>query len=129
MKKISINNLDSEIMSQLNVYNQAITESIKNQTKKSMKQLVDTTKNTAPVGKRSKHYKDSISSEKVSENTQRVVYRWYVKAPNYRLSHLLNNGHALRNGGRYKGTQFIDKAYNQTIQDYNKAIEEAIQHD
>lgn len=129
MKRISINNLDSEIMSQLNSYNQDITESIKKYTKKSMKQLVDTTKDTAPVGKRSKHYKDSISSEKVSENTQRVVYRWYVKAPNYRLSHLLNNGHALRNGGRYKGTQFIDKAYNQTIQDYNKAIEEAIQHD
>lgn len=129
MKRISIDSLDSEIMSQLNGYNQAITESIKKQTKKSMKQLVDTTKDTAPVGKRSEHYKDSISSEKVSENAQRVVYRWYVKAPNYRLSHLLNNGHALRNGGRYKGTQFIDKAYNQTVQDYHKFIEEAIQHD
>lgn len=128
MKKISINNLDSEIMSQLNSYNQDITNSIKKQTKKSMKQLVDITKNTAPVGNRDKHYKDNISSEKVSENSQGAVYRWYVKAPDYRLSHLLNNGHALRNGGRYKGTQFIDKAYNQTIQDYNKAIEEAIQN-
>ncbi|MCC8068990.1 MAG: hypothetical protein LIO71_04485 [Ruminococcus sp.] len=122
--KISIDNLDTTIMSQLNTYNNEITKSIKKQTKLSMKELVSITKDTAPVGKRTKHYKDSITSKKVLENNQKIVYRWYVKGSDYRLSHLINNGHALRNGGRYNGTQFIDKAYNQTLDNYSKSIEE-----
>lgn len=123
---ISIDQLADAITQELTMYSDHVSEGIRKQTKKSMRQLVKETKGTAPVGHRHKHYKDSISS-KITRNSP-LFYEetWYVKGSDYRLSHLLNNGHALRNGGRYAGTQFITKASVSVLKDYEKAIEEVV---
>ena len=89
-----------------------------------MSELVKTTKATAPVGKRQKHYKDQIASKKLYENANGSSYLWYVKDPDYRLTHLLNNGHALRDGGRVEGTHFLEKAVEPIIEDYLRKVEE-----
>lgn len=91
-----------------------------------MDQLVKDTKATAPVGTRKKHYRDSIKGKKTDENDRSVTYTWYVDGPDYRLSHLLENGHALRNGGRVEGTHFIKNASDPILEQYIKAVEEVI---
>lgn len=125
---IGIDGLSDAISQELTVYAKHVTNGIKSETKKSMKQLVDKTKATAPVGKRYKHYKDSIASRKESENDRSVKYLWYVKGSDYRLSHLLNNGHALRNGGRVNGTKFISKAHDEVVAKYQENIKKVIEN-
>lgn len=128
IKTVGIDNLASAIEEQLTLYEKGVTEGIRKQTDKSMRQLVRETKDTAPVGHRKKHYRDSITS-KVTKNTYREYEKqWYVKGPDYRLSHLLNNGHQLRDGGRYEGTQFITKATVSIVKDYEDAVREVLKN-
>lgn len=125
-KAISVEQINEAIGDLLRSYNREISEAIKVEAKNAMAQLVSDTKATAPVGKRKKHYRDSIKSKKVSESNDFIRYVWYVAGSDYRLSHLLENGHALRDGGRVEGTHFIQNASEPIIESYIKAIEEAI---
>lgn len=125
---VSINTLSDAINRELTIYSQSVTETIKSEAKSHIKELVKETKKTAPVGHRDRHYRDSISSRKVSENDRGAEYQWYVDGPNYRLSHLLENGHATRDGGRVEGTHFIQKASDPIIADYVEKVEEAIRN-
>ena len=121
---IQIDNLNKAIQDALKEYNDSVVQGLKKNTETAMKELVKTTKATAPVGKRSKHYKDSISSKTLSESQYGITKVWFVKGSDYRLSHLLNNGHALRDGGRYPGTNFIGKAVDSLIPGFLEKIEE-----
>ena len=123
---ISVDQLSEAINAELTLYSNHVLEGIKKEAKKSMSQLVKKTKETAPVGKRKKHYRDSIKSKKLSENDKSVTYVWYVAGSDYRLSHLLENGHALRNGGRTAGTHFIQRASDSVLEEYIQAVEEVI---
>ena len=123
-KTIQIDELNEAIRNVCDDYNRAVIEGTKKVTKKAMNELVKKTKETAPVGKRTKHYKDSISSKTLKETDTGITKVWYVKGSDYRLSHLLNNGHALKDGGRYPGTNFIGKATEEIKESYMKQIEE-----
>ena len=125
---ISIDKLADTVNKELTLYNQNVIDGIKKEAKKSMSQLVKDTKATAPVGKRQKHYRDSIKSKKLAESDRDVSYLWYVNGPDYRLSHLLENGHALRNGGRVEGSHFIKNATDPILEQYIKAVEEVIKN-
>lgn len=127
-KSIGIDRLDEAIAKELNLYGKNVIEGIKQEAKSSIARLVKDTKATAPVGHRQKHYKDSIRSKKVSENDRSVLYLWYVAGSDYRLSHLLEDGHALRQGGRVEGTHFIQKASDPILEAYLKAVEEVIKN-
>ena len=123
-KSIGIEQLGDAIARELTTYGEDVIAGIKKEAKKSMARLVKDTKATAPVGHRKKHYRDSISSKKLSENDRSVTYVWYVNGPDYRLSHLLENGHALRDGGRVAGTHFIQNASDPILLEYIQAVEE-----
>ena len=122
------NSLTDAINQELTIYSKEVTEKIKQEAKSHMSELVKKTKETAPVGHRQKHYRDNISSRKVSENDRGAEYQWYVKGSDYRLSHLLENGHANRDGGRTEGTHFIAKASEPILADFELKVEEAIRN-
>ena len=126
-KTIAVSELGDAISKELTIWDKEINEKIDDLAKQSMKQLVADTKATAPVGKRKKHYKDSIKS-KGQKTARATTYTWYVDGPDYRLSHLLENGHALRNGGRVEGTHFIKKATDPILDKYVKAVEEVLKN-
>ena len=127
-RNISIEQLSDAVQKELTLYGQNIIDGVKKQAKQSMTQLVKETKATAPVGDRQKHYRDSIKGKKTEESDRSVSYTWYVDGPDYRLSHLLENGHALRTGGRVDGTHFIKNASDPILEQYQKAVEEVIQN-
>ena len=127
-KLINIDQLNEAIMDSLDEYNQEVVDGVKSVTKKAMNQLVKDSKATAPVGKRAKHYKDNITSKTLSETDFGLSKLWYVKGSDYRLTHLLNNGHALRDGGRYPGTNFLGNAVDKIVPDYLKEIEEVLKN-
>lgn len=127
MPNVKIGDLADAVAKELTLYDKHVVEGIRKQTDKSMRQLVQETKATAPVGHRKKHYKDSITSRTTVDNGRAYVKEWYVRGSDYRLSHLLNNGHQLRDGGRYEGTQFIAKAEVSIVKDYEEAIREVLE--
>ena len=110
----------------LTEYTTEITKAVKVETEKAMKELVDETKATAPKN-RPKYHK-SITSRTAFEDGRKVVKQWYVKPPEHRLTHLLNNGHQTRNGGRVEGTGFLSDAVEKVEKKYIQAVEEAIQN-
>lgn len=128
MANVTIDALNEAIEKELTIYSHEITEMIDREAKSHMKDLVKRTKETAPVGNRTKHYRDSISSKKTTEKRGATSYTWYVKGSDYRLSHLLENGHATKNGGRVQGTKFISKASEPILADYIEKVEEAIKN-
>lgn len=128
MSTISSDKLAEAIDKELTLYSENVINGIKKEAKKSMSQLVKQTKATAPKGNRKKHYRDSITSKKVWEDGRSIEYLWYVKGSDYRLSHLLENGHALRNGGRTTGTHFIKNATDPILEQYIKAVEDIIKN-
>lgn len=123
---ITIEELDEEISNVLTMYSDDITNQIKAATESSMKELVKVTKATAPVGRSKHHYRDSIKSKTVDNDYRKFSKLWYVDGSDYRLTHLLNDGHALRDGGRYEGTQFLDKAEDLVIKKYERTVEDII---
>ncbi len=128
MANVNIDALSEEINRELTIYSREVTERLKDEAQSHMKELVKQTKATAPVGHRDKHYRDHITSKKTSENDRGATYTWYVEGSDYRLSHLLENGHATRDGGRVEGTHFIAKASEPIIADYIAKVEEAIRN-
>ena len=127
-KSVKIEDLSNAIGKELEIYDRDIAQKIKRQAVRSIKQCVETTKLTAPVGKRTKHYRDDIAWRTLEDTYRKTVVQWYVKAPNYRLSHLLNNGHATKNGGRVEGTNFITRAHDEAVREYEKEIEDIIKN-
>ena len=125
---INIDELNEAIEDQLTLYSKNVIDGVKTEAKKSMRKLVKQTKASAPVGKREKHYKDNITSKNLVNTANQVSYLWYVRSPDYRITHLLNDGHATRNGGRYEGTQFLTKAVDDVIPEYEHNVEEVIKN-
>lgn len=131
MAVIGIEQLSAEIETTLTVYTKETTEKLKSITGKYSRILKKQTKANAPVGRR-KHgkYRDSISCKKQWESPNGVKYVWYVnsKDSNYRLTHLLVNGHVTRNGGRTIPNNFLRDVVSEVMTDYLKEVEEAIKN-
>lgn len=129
------NNLNEQMEQVLTVYTEELNEKLRGLTTDSMKKLVKETKATAPRGRRKGQYKKSITADYTGTRTsarglkgQNVHAIWYVRAPDYRLTHLLINGHATRDGGRTKANPFLHNALNKVLPEYEQKVEEAIQN-
>jgi hypothetical protein len=73
-------------------------------------------------------YVKSFRVAKTYESTFEKRKTWYVKAPNYRLTHLLENGHALRQGGRTRAYPHIKYGEEIAIKRMVELSEEAVKN-
>ena len=120
---------------QLELYNEEIKKQVENCTAKAAKELVEITKETAPVNlkhwdtSKVKHFRSCIASKKIKNDVNCSTYKWYVKAPCYRLTHLLVNGHPMPNGKRYKGDPFLKNACEKVFPEFEENVKKAIKND
>lgn len=129
------NDLGTQMTQVLTIYSEEINEKLREVTRESVKKLVKETRATAPIGRRDgkesyrKHIAGDYRGLKTSARGlkgQDVHAIWYVKAPDYRLTHLLVYGHATRNGGRTTANPFLHNARERVVAEYEQKVQEVI---
>ena len=125
MAKISVDQLAAEIAKGLAEYSQDVVEKVNVSSEKVGKAAVKQLKQTSPkkTGKYAKSW--TMKTEKaIGQPHTRIIH---AKAPHYRLTHLLEYGHAKVGGGRVEGRPHIRPAEEMVIQEFMAEVEEAIE--
>ncbi len=94
---IRIDQLADTVMKGLQEYKDLATEDLKADVQKAAKTVQQQIKETAP--KKTGRYAKSWVSRKTEETSDSIKYTVHSKK-RYQLTHLLENGHAKRGGGR-----------------------------
>lgn len=126
------NMLSDAVARLLDTYSDAVIDAVNAQSESAARELVRKTKASAPRGRRTRgRYASSIASKLLRSSPTGDTYVWYVKAPNYRLSHLLEKGHKKgkkvgRSGGSTRAFRFIERARSEVAADYERGVRKAI---
>ncbi len=120
MKKVSTAEFEAEVRDILVQYSAEAQAEIKKSIKSIAKDTVHELEENAPrrTGKYAKGFKSKVTS--ANGVTKAIVYN-----ENYRLPHLLEYGHALRNGGRVQGIPHFQPAMENAEKEMEKAVKEA----
>lgn len=78
-------------------------------------------KNLVRTGRYLKSWRVKVKTK--GDKTEATIY---ATAPRYRLTHLLEYGHATANGGRVNGQPHIGPAEQWAVSEYERALKEAI---
>lgn len=111
MAKINSDKLAVEVMNELNAYRDTTVEKMKMAVTETAKQTAAELRETSPegaTGEYAKHWAYKRDASLSGRYKQSMVV--YSKKPEYRITHLLENGHAKRNGGRVEGEPHIKPA-------------------
>ncbi len=123
---ISIDKLAAEIADKLASYTGNIAEEVKEAAEETAQELLTGTQKDAP--KRTGKYRKAMAVNTISENKYERRKLWYVKAPHYRLQHLLERGHALRDGGRSRAFPHIEKNAEKAEKDFTERVERILEN-
>lgn len=121
---MSRKDFDEQLNDILEEYSTSLTSKLNSLTEKTAKELKDEFGRTAPKGKRKKLYKSFvITKEKLAGMSIKAT----VHSTEYRLLHLVENGHLTRNGkDKTKAYHFMQKATDKIIPQYETAVERAV---
>lgn len=131
-RHIHVGELGAAMENALEIYSQAVQDALVDVTETWMNTLVRQTKQTAPRGRRNGQFRKNITADyqelrRVKSLRGRTIRAtWYVKAPDYRLTHLLVHGHATSNGGRTRANPFLKNAVDAVLPEYEREIEEVL---
>lgn len=119
-KKVKVNQLASEIMGELEKFKDLTLAEMGEVAQEVTKEGAKTLKSTSPVGDSNRHYRDGwgITSQGSYTHPSFVIHN--KKKPG--LTHLLEKGHALRQGGRAKAIPHIKKVEDWCIKEYEDRL-------
>ena len=122
--KIEANELQKAIKEYLEYYEEDIIEGVKQVTESITDKAVTDLKNTSP--KMTGDYAKGWRKQKGKINKSSKYTIKIHNKTNYQLTHLLEYGHAKRNGGRVEGKAHIAPAEQQGIRQLQEEIERAL---
>ena len=123
--RTSVGNLAAEVMKQLNDYAELTTEGMKKAVNDAGKTVRKEIQAGAPV--KSGRYKKSWTVKKTDESSNKLEVTVHSR-DRYQLAHLLEHGHAKRNGGRTAALQHIAPAEELGIEQLEQDIERMIRN-
>lgn len=123
---INADQLAAELAKTLGAYTTEIAEEVKKAADETAKELLSNIRSDAP--KRKGKYRQAMTIKTTRDGQYERKKLWYVKAPYYRLQHLLERGHALRNGGRSKAYPHIEKNEIKAKKAFTERVERIIKN-
>ncbi len=122
--KIKSSDLASAVMRELRNYSREAAETMKENILAVSKETVKDLKQTSPklTGAYAKKWKYDVAYE-TSDEIRTVIH---VAKPEYPLTHLLEKGHAKRNGGRTEPIIHIEPAERRAIDQVVKRLEKKL---
>lgn len=119
MSTVKMTGLADEIMHCLNEYTDEVIEALDKAEESLAEEGVQELKKTSP--RKTGKYARSWTQKKF--RTKHVIHS---KKPRYRLTHLLEHGHAKRNGGRVAAITHIKPVEDKLMKEIPKKIKEAL---
>ena len=123
---INADQLAAELAKTLGAYTTEIAEEVKKAADETAAQLLSDIRSAAP--KRKGKYRRAMAIKTTRDGPYERKKLWYVKAPYYRLQHLLERGHALRNGGRSKAYPHIEENEAKAKKAFTERVERIIKN-
>ena len=122
-QSVRIDQLADAVMEGLEEYKNLVGPQVKEAVKKAANTVRDDIKATAP--RKTGRYAGSWTTSKTKENSSSLTMTVYSPS-RYMLAHLLEFGHALRNGGRARAFPHIAPAEEHGISTLESAITSAL---
>lgn len=125
--KISIADLNDSIFKVLSEYKENIDEEVKETVNKIAKEAKEDLINDSPRSKKErsqKYYKGWAIKKKINKNGKYVLSIW--NKTNYRLTHLLEFGHNIKNGGKAKAVPHIRKIEEKMSKEFEEELKKKI---
>ena len=124
MSNISISELGDAVGKMLEEYKDYATDEVKAAAQEAAKTAMDQLRKTAPV--RSGTYARSWKT-KVTKETSSGIHVTVYSPTRYRLTHLLEHGHAKRGGGRVAAKPHIAAAQEKAEQVFEETLTKALE--
>lgn len=119
MPMTNIDNLSSEILKQLQYYANDVRDKVEIAMDESAKDMKKSVAQDSPK-KRPSYSK----GWRIKRTPKKLIVH---NKTDYQLTHLLEHGHALRDGGRFDGTPHIRPHEERVVREYLKMIERAVE--
>ena len=124
MSKTTVGNMAEAIMKELDEYSELASDSVKTAVKAAAKTVKTEISANAPV--RTGKYKKSWTTKTTEENSSALHVTVHSKN-RYQIAHLLEHGHAKRNGGRVKAIPHIAPAEEIGVEQLERDIKSALE--
>lgn len=125
---VSVDELANAIVEEMQKFSTEVTEKVKKAVDVVAKECNEEIKRHITFNQPTGEYVKAFRIKKTYENLYTRKKTWYVSGSQYRLTHLLENGHAKVNGGRVKAYPHIKYGEELARQRMQELAKEAIEN-